>query len=185
MIKQIEVYTDGSCEGNPGPGGWAAVLQHGPHRKEISGGEPATTNNRMELQAAIGALAVLKEPCRVELYTDSQYVRDGISKWLAAWKRRGWLTLDKRPVKNGDLWRGLDQAASPHQVTWKWVKGHAGHEVNERCDQLAREQAARMRQTHTPAQLRALLADFKIAQTAVPAALPGTQTSLLLDTGGR
>ena len=165
-MKQIEVYTDGSCEGNPGPGGWAAVLQHGVHAKEISGGEPATTNNRMELQAAIGALAILKEPCAIDLYTDSQYVRDGISKWISAWKRRGWLTLEKKPVKNGDLWQKLDALAAGHKITWKWVRGHAGHAVNERCDLLAREQSARMRRTHTPAQLRTLLAEFQSGRVA-------------------
>ncbi len=178
-MKQIEVYTDGSCEGNPGPGGWAAILCHGPHAREVSGGEPATTNNRMELQAAIGALVILKEPCLVELYTDSQYVRDGISKWLAAWKRRGWLTLEKKPVKNGDLWQKLDALAAGHRVTWKWVKGHAGHTMNERCDQLAREQSSRMRRVHTPAQLRAFLSEFKTAQQANAGAAIAAQSSLL------
>ena len=178
-MKQIEVYTDGSCEGNPGPGGWAAVLVHGQHRTEVSAGEPATTNNRMELQAAIGALSILKEPCAIELYTDSQYMRDGISKWLAAWKRRGWLTLEKKPVKNGDLWRALDALASGHRITWKWVKGHAGHAMNERCDQLAREQSSRMRQVHSPAQLRALLLEFQAGRTPEGSGLPPAQPALI------
>ena len=160
-MKRVEIYTDGSCEGNPGPGGWAAVLICGAYHKEVSAGEPATTNNRMELQAAIGALSVLKEPCAVDLYTDSQYVRDGISKWIAGWKIRGWMTREKQPVKNCDLWKELDAATRPHRVTWKWLRGHAGHEWNERCDVLAREQSARMRNDHTPEQRRALLATFE------------------------
>lgn len=160
-MKQIEIYTDGSCEGNPGPGGWAAVLLCGAHRKEISAGEPATTNNRMELQAAIGALTVLKEPCAIDLYTDSQYVRDGISKWIAGWKIRGWTTREKQPVKNCDLWQQLDAAARPHRITWKWLRGHAGHELNERCDELARQQSSRMRASRTPEQRRASLAEFE------------------------
>ena len=154
------------------------MLLSGTHR-EVSGGEPATTNNRMELAAAIGALAVLKEPCAMELYTDSQYVRDGISKWITAWKRRGWMTLDKKPVKNGDFWRKLDALAVGHRVTWKWVKGHAGHEVNERCDALARGQSVRMMRLHTPAQLRELLEQFRAGRLASPSSFaPGSQRFL-------
>ncbi len=162
--KEVVVYTDGACEGNPGPGGWAAVLMSGRHRKEISGGEPATTNNRMELRAAIGGLAVLTEPCRVSLYTDSVYVRDGITRWLPGWKRNGWRTRDKQPVKNEDLWRQLDALAAAHRVEWRWLKGHAGHEHNERCDGLAVAQVALIRRAHTGAQLRDHLAAFRRQQ---------------------
>ncbi len=165
VMKEVTVYTDGGCSGNPGPGGWAAVLLYGERRREISGGEPATTNNRMELQAAIEALSSLKEPCRVRLYTDSQYVREGISRWLAGWKRRGWRTQDKKPVKNAALWRRLDELAVRHQIEWKWLKGHAGHEHNERCDVLAGAQMAAIRQAHSPARLEELLALFRAEQT--------------------
>ena len=161
MRKEVVIYTDGACEGNPGPGGWAAVLLSGRHRREVSGGEPATTNNRMELQAAIGALAVLREPCRVELHTDSQYLRDGISRWLHGWKRNGWRTRDKKAVKNVDLWRQLDQLGGGHEIAWRWLKGHAGHAHNERCDVLACEQAALAKRAHSPGRLRELLDDFK------------------------
>ena len=165
MAREVVIYTDGACEGNPGPGGWAAVLMSGTHRKEISGGEPATTNNRMEMRASIAALAVLKEPCRVALHTDSQYLRDGITRWLPGWKRNGWRTRDKQPVKNADLWRELDAGAARHQVNWCWLKGHAGHEHNERCDQLAVAQAGAIRRAHTPAQLWTLLEAFRKRQT--------------------
>ena len=135
----VVVYTDGACSGNPGPGGWGAILMSGDHRKELNGGEADTTNNRMELMAAISALEALKRPCRVELNTDSKYVQDGISKWIVGWKRNGWKTADKKDVKNAELWQRLDAARKAHQVTWKWVKGHAGHPENERADELARE----------------------------------------------
>ena len=164
MAREVTIYTDGACEGNPGPGGWAAVLMSGVHRKEVSGGEPATTNNRMELRASIEALAVLKEPCRVSLYTDSVYLRDGITRWLPGWKRGGWLTRDKKPVKNEDLWRQLDANASRHQISWCWLKGHAGHEHNERCDALAVAAIAVIRRAHSPARLRELLAAFRQQQ---------------------
>ena len=160
-MKEVTIHTDGGCEGNPGPGGWAAVLEHGVHKKELAGGEPATTNNRMELQAAISALRALTEPCQVTLFTDSVYVRDGITKWIRGWKARGWRTLDKKPVKNEDLWRALDAEVARHQVHWKWLKGHAGHPLNERCDILAGAEMAKIRQRHTPAQLSVLLANFK------------------------
>jgi ribonuclease HI len=148
MNDDVVIYTDGACSGNPGPGGWGAILTAGQHEREICGGEPATTNNRMELTAAIRALEALKRPCRVELHTDSQYVRQGITEWLAGWKQRGWRTADKKPVKNEDLWRELDAARSRHQVSWRWVKGHAGHPMNERADALARKglQEARARE---------------------------------------
>lgn len=136
-MKKIRIHTDGGCRGNPGPGGWAAILQYGPHRKEISGAEPATTNNRMELTAAIEALKALKEPCEVEFFTDSDYLRSGISGWIAGWKRNGWRTAEKKPVRNSDLWRSLDAEAARHRIQWRWVKGHSGDAGNERCDQLA------------------------------------------------
>jgi ribonuclease HI len=135
----VVIYTDGACSGNPGPGGWGAVLMHGATTKELSGGELATTNNRMELMGAIAALEALKKPCQVELHTDSQYVMKGISEWIHNWKRRGWKTADGKPVKNDDLWRRLDEARARHDVKWRWVKGHAGHEFNERADELARQ----------------------------------------------
>ena len=138
-MKTITAYTDGACSGNPGPGGWGAILDYNGHRKELNGGEADTTNNRMELMAAISALQALKEPCQVDLYTDSVYVRDGISKWIEGWKRNGWKTAAKAPVKNAELWQELDAARKPHKVTWHWVKGHAGHPENERADELARE----------------------------------------------
>ena len=148
MNDDVVIYTDGACSGNPGPGGWGAVLTAGLHEREICGGERLTTNNRMELTAAIRALEALKRPCRVELHTDSQYVRQGITEWLAGWKGRGWKTADKKPVKNEDLWRALDAARARHQVSWRWVKGHAGHPQNERADALARRglQEARARE---------------------------------------
>lgn len=139
MTKTITIYTDGACSGNPGPGGWGAVLLFGEHEKEIYGGEPDTTNNRMELMAAIESLNSLKEPCTVALYTDSQYVKGGITEWIQGWKKRGWKTAAKKPVKNQDLWQALDEAVSKHSVEWHWVKGHAGDELNERADALARK----------------------------------------------
>lgn len=138
MTPQVVIYTDGACSGNPGPGGWGAILRSGAHEKELWGGEPNTTNNRMELMAAIQALEALKKPCAVELHTDSQYVRQGITEWISGWKARGWRTASKAPVKNDDLWKRLDQARARHTVDWRWVKGHAGHPENERADELAR-----------------------------------------------
>jgi ribonuclease HI len=135
---EVEIFTDGACRGNPGPGGWGTILRYGEVEKELSGGEPQTTNNRMELMAAVSGLEALKRPCRVKLYTDSQYVLGGITQWVAGWKARGWRTADKKPVKNVDLWQRLDAATRPHQVEWIWVKGHAGHPENERADALAR-----------------------------------------------
>ncbi|WP_245365597.1 ribonuclease HI [Neorhizobium galegae] len=138
MMKQVEIFTDGACSGNPGPGGWGAILRYGETLKELYGGEADTTNNRMELLAAITALNALKTPCEVSLHTDSKYVMDGISKWIFGWKKNGWKTADKKPVKNGELWQQLDAANQRHKVTWHWVKGHAGHPENERADELAR-----------------------------------------------
>ncbi len=137
----VEVATDGACKGNPGPGGWGAVLRFGTTEKELSGGATDTTNNRMELTAAIRALEALKKPCRVKLSTDSRYVMDGLTKWIHGWRRNGWKTADRKPVKNADLWQDLLAAAAPHRVEWIWVKGHAGHPDNERADTLASEAA--------------------------------------------
>lgn len=137
-LKTVRIHTDGACRGNPGPGGWGVVIEFGRQRWELSGASADTTNNRMELQAAIAALGALNQACAIVLLTDSKYVQDGISKWVHGWKRRGWLTAEKQPVKNVDLWKALDEAASRHEIEWKWLKGHAGHPLNERCDELAR-----------------------------------------------
>lgn len=136
-MKQVEIFTDGACRGNPGPGGWGALLRSQTQEKTLAGAEAATTNNRMELFAAIAALEALREPCQVKLTTDSQYLRQGITEWLANWKRRGWKTASKQPVKNQDLWQRLEQATQTHQIEWHWVKGHSGHYENELVDQLA------------------------------------------------
>ena len=141
----VVIHTDGACSGNPGPGGWGAILAFGDHKKELKGGEPHTTNNRMELMAAIAALEALKKPSRVEMHTDSQYLQHGISQWIRGWKRNGWRTADKKPVKNTDLWQRLDAVLAQHDVRWHWVRGHAGHVLNERADALAREAIAEMR----------------------------------------
>ena len=137
-MKRVEIFTDGACSGNPGPGGWGAILRFNGNVKELSGGEAATTNNRMELLAAISALSALKEAVEVDLYTDSVYVRDGIGSWIENWKKNGWKTSDKKPVKNAELWQALDEARRRHKVSWHWIKGHAGHPENERADELAR-----------------------------------------------
>ena len=136
-LSQVEMFTDGACKGNPGPGGWGVIIRAGAREKELSGSEALTTNNRMELLAAINGLNSLTRPCRVQLYTDSNYVRDGITRWVHAWQRNGWRTADKKPVKNAELWQALCAAVEPHQIAWQWVKGHAGHAENERVDQLA------------------------------------------------
>jgi ribonuclease HI len=140
--KPVVIYTDGACSGNPGPGGWGAILTFGDKCKEISGGEATTTNNRMELMAAISALETLTRPSRVELHTDSVYLKDGITKWIHGWKKNGWRTADKKPVKNAELWQRLDEAQRVHDIDWRWVKGHAGHAENERADELARSALA-------------------------------------------
>ncbi|MCX7602982.1 MAG: ribonuclease HI [Bryobacteraceae bacterium] len=144
-MKKVIAVTDGSCLGNPGPGGWAYILRYGPHTREASGGEAHTTNNRMELTAALKALEALREPCEVEMVTDSQYLKNGIESWMARWKRNGWKTADRKPVLNQDLWQALDAALQRHRVHWVWTKGHAEHEDNNRCDELARAAAARQR----------------------------------------
>jgi ribonuclease HI len=136
-LNNVEIYTDGACRGNPGPGGWGALLRYGGVERELCGGEPDTTNNRMELQAAIEGLKALKRPCQVDLTTDSEYVRNGITRWLEGWKKKGWKTSARKPVKNADLWLALDEENQRHEVSWHWVKGHSGHEENERADQLA------------------------------------------------
>ncbi len=170
-MNSVVIYTDGGCEGNPGPGGWGAVVRHGESVRELAGGEPATTNNRMELRAAIEALASLTERSEVCLYTDSQYVRNGITQWIRGWKRKGWVTAAKAPVKNVDLWQRLDQLAGQHQVNWKWVKGHAGHADNERCDGLAGREIAQLKQHHSQADRQAALHAFQHPEAGrVPAA---------------
>ncbi len=141
----VDIYTDGACSGNPGPGGWGAILRFGATERELSGGEADTTNNRMELMAAIRALEALKRPVTARVHTDSTYVKDGITKWMVQWKARGWRTAAKKPVKNVDLWRRLDEAATPHDVSWHWVRGHTGHPENERADELARKGLAEAR----------------------------------------
>ena len=153
--KKITIHTDGACDGNPGPGGWAALLRYGVHARELAGGEPATTNNRMELQAAISALGALKESCEVTLFTDSEYLRQGITEWLPRWRSNNWRTVDRKPVKNEDLWRQLYEAASQHQVTWKWLKGHVGHTENEQCDRLARAEVVKIRRQYSSDKLTA------------------------------
>lgn len=144
MRPEVEIWTDGACSGNPGPGGWAALLRYGDHERTLSGAEPRTTNNRMELLAAIRALEALKRPCRVRLVTDSEYLKKGITEWLPRWKARGWRTSERKPVKNADLWRRLDELATRHHVEWEWVRGHAGHPENERVDRLARAALKRL-----------------------------------------
>lgn len=141
-MTTVEIFTDGACKGNPGPGGWGAIIRSGERERELSGGEALTTNNRMELMAAIRALEALKRPCEVRLYTDSIYVRDGITKWIHGWRRNGWRTADRKPVKNAELWQALESAAAAHKIEWRWVKGHSGHPENERADRLACDGAA-------------------------------------------
>ena len=145
-MKRVEIYTDGACKGNPGPGGWGALLRMGQHEKELVGGEAHTTNNRMEMTAVIRALNALIEPCEVILHTDSRYVIDGITKWVGGWKKRGWVNASKQPVKNADLWHDLIEAVARHAVTWEWVKGHSGHPENERVDRIASDEAERQAQ---------------------------------------
>jgi ribonuclease HI len=147
-LKKVQLITDGACIGNPGPGGWACILRYGQNKKEIFGSEPHTTNNRMELTAAVKGLTALREPCEVEIVTDSQYMKDGIQKWIANWKRNGWRTADKKPVLNQDLWEELDRQNSRHQTVWSWTKGHASHADNNRCDELATTAARSQTKSH-------------------------------------
>ncbi|MCH8615095.1 ribonuclease HI [Sphingomonas sp. SM33] len=150
-LSEVEIYTDGACKGNPGPGGWAALLRMGAKERELSGGEPLTTNNRMELMAAIKGLEALKRPCQVQLFTDSNYVRDGITKWIYGWQRNGWRTSDKKPVKNAELWQELLAAVAPHRIEWHWVKGHSDHPENDRVDALACAEADKFKAGRIPA----------------------------------
>ena len=163
-MSSVIIHSDGACEGNPGPGGWAAVLRSGGAVKEISGGEPATTNNRMELRAAIEALKSLKRRSTVDFYTDSTYLRTGISEWLPGWKARGWRTQARKPLKNADLWRELDALASRHRITWHWVKGHSGDPDNERADRLAQAEISKIKQQYGPEELSRLLAAMRDAE---------------------
>ncbi|NDG73273.1 MAG: ribonuclease HI [Proteobacteria bacterium] len=160
-VKKVTIFTDGGCLGNPGPGGWASILRYGKHERAISGGEAATTNNRMELSAAISALQTLKEPCEVIIFTDSQYLRMGITEWIHSWRKKGWVTAKREPVKNDDLWKNLDAACKPHRIHWNWLKGHAGHPENERCDALAGAEMEKIQKSHTPEELAARLAEFR------------------------
>jgi ribonuclease HI len=144
-VTEVEIFTDGACKGNPGPGGWGAIVRSGAHEKEMSGGEPVTTNNRMELLAAIRALQALKRPCAVTIHTDSNYVKDGITKWIHGWQKNGWKTADRKPVKNAELWQELLEATATHKIDWRWVKGHSGHPENERADALASAAAGQFR----------------------------------------
>jgi ribonuclease HI len=167
-VKKVTIHSDGACEGNPGPGGWAAVLQYGNHRRVVSGGCAATTNNRMEMQAAIEGLRLIKEPCEIDFYTDSQYLREGITLWVAGWKRRHWRTKERKPVKNQDFWMELDAQASRHKIAWHWLKGHAGHVENERCDQLAQMEIDKIRRAYHPDELKKQLATFVAERSANP-----------------
>jgi ribonuclease HI len=172
QMKKVVIHADGGCHGNPGPGGWGVILAYGRHKREMSAGITATTNNRMELQAAIEALSALKEPCEVQFYTDSEYVKNGVSRWLLHWKRNGWRTTSKRPVKNADLWQCLDSSVSKHKVEWHWLKGHAGHVENERCDQLANEEIAKIKKTFSCDQLKTMLAEFSAKDDAGQTRIP-------------
>jgi len=176
-MKQVTIYTDGACEGNPGPGGWGAILEYGAVTKEISGGALATTNNRMEMQAALEALQRLKQRCTVDLYTDSEYLRDGITKWIKGWKAKGW----KKQIKNMDLWRALDAARERHTVNWHWVRGHAGNPRNERCDVLATTEAKKFKTTHSSAERVAALHEFQAQrEQALNPPAPAAEDSALL-----
>jgi ribonuclease HI len=150
-MKSVQLITDGACIGNPGRGGWAAILRYGEHKKELFGSSPQTTNNRMELTAAVEGLRALKEPCEVEVTTDSEYLKNGISKWITKWKRNGWMTSEKKPVLNQDLWKDLDELVSRHKVTWTWTRGHASHADNNRCDELATRAAREQSSSHRKA----------------------------------
>jgi ribonuclease HI len=185
-MKTVTIHSDGACDPNPGPGGWAAVLECDDRQREISGYALATTNNRMEMQAAVEALRALKHPCTVLFYTDSEYLRHGMTLWVPGWKRKGWKTKERKPVKNADLWRELDDLAAKHTVHWHWLKAHAGHVTNERCDRLAAEQILKLRSEHTPAALDAALSTFKAHQLSsfsADAAMspPATNREMIFD----
>ena len=167
-MKEVVIHSDGGCRGNPGPGAWAAILESAPHRRELTGFALATTNNRMVLQAAISALEALKQPCTVDFYTDSKYVQNGIQSWLRGWKYNGWKTKSGQPVKNADLWRSLDKASSTHKITWHWLKGHAGHAANERCDALLNETMDRILAQTPKSELKLALQTFTSSQTLPP-----------------
>ncbi len=169
-MKKVTIFCDGACQGNPGPGGWAAILIDNQQVREIRGGTSATTNNRMELQAAIEALRALKEPCEIVFFTDSQYLRKGISEWLPKWKVRGWKTTFKTSVKNEDLWRELDAEAAKHHITWKWIKGHAGHEMHDQCDSLAKSEIQKVQTQFTCGELAILVENFKQSRDALEVA---------------
>lgn len=180
-MKAVTIYSDGACEGNPGPGGWAAVLIYGEQRKEICGAEPATTNNRMEIRAALEALRMLRVRCKVDLHTDSKYLQEGVSSWVHGWKRRGWKTKGKTPVKNEDLWRAIDEIASQHEVTWHWVKGHAGNLENEKCDTLAVNEIKKLKTQLTKAELAGALEKFKAGNQVSSTERPITPLELGLN----
>lgn len=174
-MKRVTIYTDGGCEGNPGPGGWAAILSVRGATREISGAVPATTNNRMELQAAISALEALEEPSEVTLLTDSEYLCEGITKWVANWKAKGWMLSRKKCVKNDDLWRRLDELTAAHKISWQWLRGHAGQPENERCDALAQTEIAKIKAQFTAEQLAELVEEFKKSRS------PDRNQALLFD----
>lgn len=181
-MKAVTIHTDGGCHGNPGPGAWAAILRFRDKAREISGGALATTNNRMEIQAALEALRMLKEPCEVTIFTDSTYVRDGITKWILGWRRSGWISkTTKKAVKNQDLWRALDEVVKTHKITWQWLKGHAGHKDNERCDELANKVIAEIRRKYSNQELDRLKKEFVAEQARIEdMAIPKT-AKLFLD----
>lgn len=166
-MKSVTIHSDGACEGNPGPGGWAAVLDYNGHVGQISGGEIATTNNRMEIRAAIEALRKLKEPCEVQFFTDSEYLKNGITIWIKAWKRKNW-KKGQKPIKNADLWQQLDEAASLHKVTWHWVRGHSGDAKNETCDRLAVAEISKIRKRHTRTEISAAVKQFVEERAQTP-----------------
>lgn len=166
-VKVVTIYTDGACEGNPGPGGWATVLRYGTTQKPFSGGELATTNNRMEIKAALEGLRQLKESCEVQLFTDSEYLKNGITAWIFAWKRKKWKKGGK-PVKNADLWQDLDKEASRHKITWNWVRGHSGDPLNELCDQLAVLEIAKLKNAHSKEELTHAMKEFQVKQNSKP-----------------
>jgi ribonuclease HI len=177
-VKLVTIYSDGACEGNPGPGGWAAVLQYGEVQKEVFGGDIATTNNRMEITGAVEALKRLKEPCEVQMYTDSEYLKNGAAVWIFAWKRKNW-RKGQKPIKNADLWQELDKEASRHKVTWNWVRGHSGNPLNERCDRLAVAEIAKIKKSLPKEALSKALDDFKSRQKTKPSLEKPSESTVL------